>query len=91
MNLMQTVNAKEGMSMSKDYPPYLDYPKQRKTQTNADKIRAMTDEEMAEFFPSTASEWACPPGATEANCKNVGGWFQGCPKCWLNWLKQEVE
>ena len=31
----------------KDYPPYLDYPKERKPMTNADRIRAMTDEEMA--------------------------------------------
>lgn len=31
----------------KDYPPYLDYPKPRKRQTNADRIRAMTDAELA--------------------------------------------
>ena len=34
----------------KDYPPYLDYPKQRKTTTNADRIRAMSDEELAEWM-----------------------------------------
>ena len=33
----------------KDYPPYLAYPKPRKPITNADRIRAMTDEELAEF------------------------------------------
>ena len=38
------------MANVKDYPPYLDYPKQRKTQTNADRIRAMSDEELAEFL-----------------------------------------
>lgn len=26
---------------AKDYPPYLDYPKPRKKQTNGDRIRAM--------------------------------------------------
>lgn len=31
----------------KDYPPYIDYPKQIKTTTNADRIRAMSDDEMA--------------------------------------------
>ena len=31
----------------KDYPPYLDYPKERKKLTNADRIRAMSDEELA--------------------------------------------
>ncbi len=33
--------------MIKDYPPYLDYPKPAKPVTNADKIRAMSDEELA--------------------------------------------
>lgn len=28
------------MSEVKDYPPYLDYPKPRKRQTNGDRIRA---------------------------------------------------
>jgi hypothetical protein len=37
----------------KDYPPYLDYPKPRKKQTNADKIRSMTDEELAQEI------WSC--------------------------------
>lgn len=41
----------------KDYPPYLDYPKPRKKQTNADKIRAMTDEELAALLANEA----CPP------------------------------
>ena len=35
------------MDEVKDYPPYLDYPKPRKVQTNADRIRSMTDEELA--------------------------------------------
>lgn len=35
------------MSNVKDYPPYLDFPKPRKQMTNADRIRAMSDEELA--------------------------------------------
>ena len=35
------------MSEVKDYPPYLDYPKERRLITNADRIRAMSDEELA--------------------------------------------
>ena len=35
------------MDEIKDYPPYLDYPKPRKAQTNADRIRSMSDEELA--------------------------------------------
>ena len=44
------------MDEVKDYPPYLDYPKPHKAQTNADRIRAMSDEEMAQemiFFCPT--------------------------------------
>lgn len=38
------------MDEIKDYPPYLDYPKPYKAQTNADRIRAMTDDELNEMF-----------------------------------------
>ena len=34
----------------KNYPPYLDYPKPHKEQTNADRIRSMTDDELNELF-----------------------------------------
>ena len=36
----------------KDYPPYLDRPKNIKPQTNADRIRAMGDEGLAEWLNS---------------------------------------
>lgn len=35
------------MDEVKNYPPYLDCPKPRREQTNADRIRAMSDEELA--------------------------------------------
>ena len=35
------------MSYVKDYPPYLDLPKPRQSMTNGDRIRAMSDDEMA--------------------------------------------
>ena len=38
------------MDEVKNYPPYLDYPKPHKEQTNADRIRSMTDRELADFF-----------------------------------------
>lgn len=63
----------------KDYPPYLDYPKPRKKVTNADKIRSMTDEELARVV-----DMVCPP---DTAC-NDG---QQCIKCWIEWLKQPVE
>lgn len=48
----------------KNYPPCLDYPKPYKAQTNADRIRAMSDEELAEFLDQIAyareTPWSIP-------------------------------
>ena len=44
------------MDEVKNYPPYLDYPKPYKAQTNADRIRAMSDEELAEFLIDLADD-----------------------------------
>ena len=49
-------------------------------QTNADRIRAMTDEELAKF----AYSFPCPPQITPNQCRH------DCDRCWLDWLKQEV-
>lgn len=65
----------------KDYPPYLDYPKPRKKQTNADKIRAMTDEELAMFIKDIV--------VTEFRHHGLIGIFES-GGYWLDWLKQEV-
>lgn len=48
--------------------------------TNADKIRAMTDEEMAHYFSEQPD--ACPG---RSGCSG-----KSCYDCWLDWLKQEV-
>lgn len=66
----------------KDYPPYLDYPKPRKTTTNADRIRAMTDEELCKFlgeykFCDICEEWC-------DSCTYNGD----CDKRLLEWLQQ---
>ena len=67
------------MSEVKDYPPYLDYPKTRKKQTNGDRIRAMTDEELAMLLQPTCPVGQCP-GKSPHDCYD----------CWLDYLKQEV-
>ena len=49
-------------------------------QTNGDRIRAMTDEELAMLLQPTCPSRVCrdePP--------------HDCYKCWLDWLKQEVD
>ena len=60
-------------------------------QTNADRIRAMTDEELAEWGATLP---CCPLGPDlEELCypQNVCENTDFARKCWLNWLKQEVK
>lgn len=52
--------------------------------TNADRIRAMTDEELAKL-----SAKGCPHSSTHKMCASYGN--DVCYRCWLNWLKQEVK
>lgn len=67
---------------------------QRKPQTNAGRIRAMSDEEMAEFWG--VEKAFCPPEKTVLSCldedmKIVHKYPDGCINCWLDWLKGEVK
>lgn len=51
---------------------------EKKPQTNADRIRAMTDEELAEYLDGV--------------CHDLWQMFVKDPKkMWLDWLKQEAE
>lgn len=50
--------------------------------TNADRIRAMTDEELADFL-----EKGCEHIAPSENCTLP---YYSCVKCWLNWLKEDA-
>ena len=61
--------------------------------TNADKIRAMTDEELAELIGDNIDCAICKkevfqittcPGSLTADGKD-------CHGCWLDWLKKEAE
>lgn len=57
-------------------------------QTNADRIRNMSDEEMAEYLP-------CPhmvnwKKGNYDTCVHPNG-KDGCKKCMLNWLQSEAE
>ena len=57
-----------------------------KPMTNADRIRAMTDEELAEFLWDR-SQGGCPP----MDCDEYDGKICGAWKCWLTWLQKPVE
>lgn len=54
--------------------------------TNADKIRSMTDEELAEFFFEPNQEFCI-------KCKYLGSDCDGlyCKESMLEWLKQSAE
>ena len=61
---------------------------ERKPITNADRIRAMSDEELAVFM-FTAN--GCPMWVGDYSCKEGNGCHGAGNACWLYWLKQEVE
>lgn len=48
--------------------------------TNADRIRAMSDEELAELI---WPKLGCPDGKDHVTCGYVGD----CKGCWLDWLQ----
>lgn len=50
--------------------------------TNSDRIRAMSDEEMAEWIYLTVGFRDCP--IREDRC------FEDCENRWLDWLRQEA-
>ena len=58
----------------------------KKTQTNADRIRSMTDEELAKFLP-IASNFICQP--TEECIRNTI--TKHCGECVMKWLRAESE
>ena len=53
-------------------------------QTNADRIRAMSDEELADLINREISY--CAP--TSGDCEKTSN---DCKACWLDWLKQPAE
>ena len=83
------------MDEIKDYPPYLDYPKPHKAQTNADRIRSMSDEELAEFLthinPTNCQDcafshgWRCQPNRDDYSD------FEKCEEGRKRWLQQPAE
>lgn len=54
--------------------------------TNADRIRSMTDEELADVL-----DHACPLDNRGRDCGEDIEEFDKCKKCWLGWLKQPYE
>jgi len=55
--------------------------------TNADRIRAMSDEELANTLKDIGMQ--CPDGHFVGDYDCFDG--SGCASCWLDWLGQEVD
>lgn len=58
--------------------------KNYKPMTNADRIRSMTDEELANFV-SLCCGWTCAECPVGKECNG-----DECFSTWLDWLKQEA-
>ena len=68
--------------------PYIDIAGEyyARPQTNADRIRAMSDEELAKFIPDWSYTNACKCDEQPyVDCNNE------CEKCVLEWLKQPAD
>ena len=70
------------MAEIKDYPPYLDHPKQYRLPTNADYIRAMNNEELSKIItcPMNISNFQCPISIAIT-----------CKECKQQWLHRPVD
>lgn len=51
--------------------------------TNADRIRSMTDEELAQYMGDVQTWGGCPNHGAR-NCT------ENCADCWLDWLRKEA-
>lgn len=58
--------------------------RESKPQTNADRIRGMSDEELAEFL-DTVNSCVCSFAMGKSPCDG-----KDCP-CWLSWLKSRAK
>lgn len=73
------------MEEIKDYPPYLDYPKPYKPQTNAQKIRSMSDDELNDLFHEIYNAGVDDASSYEWGQRtNSFEWT-------MEWLKQSAE
>ena len=65
----------------------LDCVEEKKLQTNADRIRAMSDEELTYFLCDVGEcDRRCP-----ANLSSCVFSDSSCEEAWLKWLTEEVE
>lgn len=73
---------------SMEYGPICRSDCTEKHPSNADLIRAMGEEELADYAYKILGNYCCPP-EREFDANNCIG--LECSKCWLDWLKQEAK
>lgn len=87
--IYQKSNTKEHLSvMEKDYDLIRKFIEESKKKTNADRIRNMSDEELAEFLDIVEQD------GISSQCINlpcVCCRDKECSNCWKNWLQSEAE
>ena len=76
------------MAWVKDYPPYLDRPKSVKPTTNAGRIRAMSDEELAELICGIFDD-----DDDDIGGKFINGYYIPCydQHSIIEWLEQPAD
>ena len=53
--------------------------------TNAEKIRSMTEEELAAFIYRLRKNWTCRPLIEKEECR------ANCKECYREWVKKEAK
>ena len=71
-----------------DVKPCIGY--EPKKLTNADKIRSMTDEELAEWASIREMCFIYHLLINDPDLRNKCRIYENCKDCWLEWLKQEA-
>lgn len=75
-------------NMDSEYCFACDDGNQFKPMTNGDRIRSMTDEELAE---NLMKAYDCPKGKDCVEQMPGEDGFHQCKRCWVEWLRQECE
>ena len=63
----------------------------KKKLTNADRIRSMCDEELAEFIKGLSEHCLAGIGACDCSGVNMQPCYEACGKMARKWLQSEVE
>lgn len=64
---------------------------EEKKPTNADRIRSMTDEKLAEWASIREMCFIYHLLINDPDLRNKCRIYENCKDCWLDWLKEECE